>query len=124
MSRWRMHKLGFINFWLYDQEEFLLEDGHILLRGANASGKSITTQSFIPFLLDGNRSPERLDPFGSRDRKMDYYLLGDCERDESAAYLYLEFRREESADYLTIGIGMRAQKGKGMNGPLSSRQMK
>ena len=114
MNRWRMHKLGFINFWLYDREEFLLEDGHILLRGANASGKSITTQSFIPFLLDGNRSPERLDPFGSRDRKMDYYLLGDGESDESTAYLYLEFRREESADYLTIGIGMRAQKGKGI----------
>ena len=114
MSRWRMHKLGFVNFWLYDREEFLLEDGHILLRGANASGKSITTQSFIPFLLDGNRSPERLDPFGSRDRRMDYYLLGDGEHDESIAYLYLEFCKPETADYLTVGIGMRAQKGKGI----------
>ena len=115
MNRWKMHKLGFVNFWLYDCEEFPVKDGHILLRGDNASGKSITTQSFIPFLLDGNKSPERLDPFGSRDRKMDYYLLGDGERDEATGYLYLEFKKQETEDYLTIGIGMRAQKGKGID---------
>ena len=115
MNRWKMHRLGFLNFWLYDHEEFLLNDGHILLRGNNASGKSITTQSFIPFLLDGNRSPERLDPFGTRDRKMDFYLLGDGERDESTGYLYLEFKKANTEEYLTIGIGMRAQKGKGID---------
>ena len=32
-------------------------------------------QSVVPLLLDGNMSPERLDPFGSRDRKMSSYLL-------------------------------------------------
>ena len=115
MNRWKMHKLGFVNFWLYDHEEFLLRDGHILLRGNNASGKSITTQSFIPFLLDGNKSPERLDPFGSRDRKMDFYLLGDGEREESTGYLYLEFKKADTEEFLTIGIGMRAQKGKGID---------
>ena len=115
MNRWKMHKLGFVNFWLYDHEEFLIKDGHILLRGNNASGKSITTQSFIPFLLDGNKSPERLDPFGSRDRKMDFYLLGDGEREESTGYLYLEFKKADTEEFLTIGIGMRAQKGKGID---------
>ena len=54
MNRWKMHRLGFLNFWLYDCEEFWIRDGHFLLRGNNASGKSITTQSFIPFLLDGS----------------------------------------------------------------------
>lgn len=110
-----MHRLGFVNFWLYDIEEFDLEDGHVLLRGANASGKSITTQSFIPFLLDGNKSPERLDPFGSRDRRMDFYLLGDGEREESTGYLYLEFKKKGLEEYLTIGVGMRAQKGKNID---------
>ena len=110
MNRWKMHKLGFLNFWLYDQEEFLIQNGHLLLRGDNASGKSITTQSFIPFILDGNKSPERLDPFGSRDRKMEFYLLGDGEQEESTGYLYLEFKKEDTEEYLTIGIGMRAQK--------------
>ena len=93
MNRWKMNKLGFLNFWLYDQEEFSLNEGHILLRGNNAAGKSITTQSFIPFILDGDRRPERLDPFGSRDRKMEFYLLGDGEQEESTGYLYLEFRK-------------------------------
>ena len=104
MNRWKMNKLGFVNFWLYDHEEFQIKDGHILLRGDNASGKSITTQSFIPFLLDGNKSPERLDPFGSRDRKMEFYLLGDGEREESTGYLYLEFKKADTEEYITIGV--------------------
>lgn len=111
MNRWRMNKMGFLHFWLYDREEFPLHNGHILLRGNNGSGKSITTQSFIPFLLDGDRRPERLDPFGSRDRKMDFYLLGEEEREESTGYLYLEFKRESMEEYLTIGVGMRARRG-------------
>lgn len=115
MEQWKMHRLGFRNFWIYDKEDFAVEDGHLLLRGSNASGKSITTQSFIPFILDGNRSPERLDPFGSRDRKMDYYLLGDGERDESTGYLFLEFKKKNVNVYLTIGIGLRAQKGRNMD---------
>jgi len=109
-----MHKLGFVNFWLFDLEEFVLDDGQIMLRGANGSGKSITTQSFIPFLLDGNRSPERLDPFGTRDRRMEYYLLGDGDREESTGYLYMEFKKSNIEDYLTIGIGLRAKKGQNM----------
>lgn len=115
MGRWKMHRLGFRNFWLYDKEDFVIEDGHLLLRGNNASGKSITTQSFIPFILDGNRSPERLDPFGTRERKMDFYLLGDGERDESTGYLFLEFKKQDVEVYRTIGVGLRAQKGKSMD---------
>ena len=38
MNRWKMHRLGFLNFWLYDCEEFWIRDGHFLLRGNNASG--------------------------------------------------------------------------------------
>lgn len=47
-------------FWYYDEEEFDFLDGRMLLRGANGSGKSVTMQSFIPLLLDGNMRPERL----------------------------------------------------------------
>ena len=83
-----------------------------MLRGQNGSGKSITTQSFVPFILDGDKRPERLDPFGSRDRKMEFYLLGDNEREESTGYLYLEFRKPDAGEYRTIGVGMRAQRGK------------
>lgn len=65
-NRWKMNRIGFVNFWLYDEEIFELEDGKIFFRGGNGSGKSITTQSIISFLMDGDRSPERLDSFGGR----------------------------------------------------------
>lgn len=113
MERWQMNRLGFVNFWLYDTDVFPLKDGKILLRGTNGSGKSITTQSFIPYILDGDRQPSRLDPFGSKDRKMSWYLLGDPEngKEESTAYLYLEFIKPECKKFRTIGIGMNAKKG-------------
>ena len=112
-SRWQANKIGLINFWYYDEQEFPFVKGRMLLRGSNGSGKSVTMQSVIPLLLDGNMSPERLDPFGSRDRKMSSYLLEEDDgREERTGYLYLEFRRRESDTYLTVGMGIRARRGK------------
>ena len=110
-SRWQMNRIGLIDFWYYDEEEFAFADGRMLLRGSNGSGKSVTMHSFIPLILDGNMRPERLDPFGSRARKMENYLLeeGD-EREERTAYLYLELKRKEGNNYLTIGVGLRARR--------------
>lgn len=114
-NRWHMNRIGFVNFWLYDTETFAFENGRLLLRGQNGSGKSITTQSFIPFILDGDRTPSRLDPFGSSDRRMEYYFLADGTKDDETGYLFLEFKKENTEQYRTIGIGQRAQKGKSMD---------
>ena len=114
-NRWKMNRIGFVNFWLYDEEDFAFEDGKLLLRGQNGSGKSITTQSFIPFVLDGDRTPSRLDPFGSSDRRMEYYFLGEEGKDEATGYLFLEFKKEETEEYRTIGIGQKAKRGKPMD---------
>ena len=112
-SRWQASRIGLINFWYYDEQEFPFVKGRMLLRGSNGSGKSVTMQSVIPLLLDGNMSPERLDPFGSRDRKMSSYLLEEDDgRDERTGYLYLEFKRRESDTWLTVGMGIRARRGK------------
>lgn len=112
-SAWKINKIGLINFWFYDEQEFYFLNGRMLLRGSNGSGKSVTMQSVVPLLLDGNMRPERLDPFGSRDRKMSNYLLEENdERDERTGYLYMEFKRSDSETYTTIGMGMRARKGK------------
>ena len=64
-DRWIANKFGLFDFWYYDEEEFELSNGKIIFRGTNGSGKSVTTQSFIPLLLDGDKRPSRLDPFGS-----------------------------------------------------------
>ena len=114
-DRWKMNRIGFVNFWLYDEEDFEFADGKLLLRGQNGSGKSITTQSFIPFVLDGDRTPSRLDPFGSSDRRMEYYFLGEEGKEEATGYLFLEFKKEETGEYRTIGIGQRAKRGKPMD---------
>ena len=112
-SKWQAHRVGLIDFWYYDEEEFYFVDGRMLLRGSNGSGKSVTMQSFIPLLLDGNMRPERLDPFGSKARKMENYLLEeDDDREERTGYLFMEFKRLDSDFFLTIGIGMRARRNK------------
>ena len=112
-SRWQANRIGLINFWYYDDQEYPFMKGRMLLRGSNGCGKSVTMQSVVPLLLDGNMSPERLDPFGSRDRKMSSYMLEEEDgREERTGYLYLEFKREKSDTYLTIGMGIRARRGK------------
>lgn len=116
-GRWRLNRAGIFNFWYYDEEIFPFSDGKLLLRGTNGSGKSVTMQSLIPLLLDGKKSPDRLDPFGSRARRIEDYLLGEkgvVDRDERTGYLYLEYRRRGTEQTLTTGIGLRIRR----NGPL------
>lgn len=112
-SRWHMNRAGILNFWHYDDEEFYFEEGRIILRGTNGSGKSVTMQSFLPLVLDGDTRPKRLDPFGSRDRRLEYYLLGETEEGHTdrTGYLWLEFYHTEKQLYKTIGIGLRARRG-------------
>lgn len=115
-DKWVINRIGLINFWYYDEEEFQFSGGRLLLRGSNGSGKSVTMQSFIPLLLDGNKSPERLDPFGSRARRLENYLLSEenRDRDENTGYLFMEFKKENAGNFLTIGMGLRARR----NNPL------
>lgn len=114
-TTWHIKKMGFVNFWLFDFEEFFVSSGKLLLRGENACGKSIVTQSMVPFMLDGDKTPSRLDPFGSSDRKMEYYFLGASnDKEDETGYLYLQFGKKDSEQSLTLCIGQRAQKGKPM----------
>lgn len=108
---YKVSKIGLLNFWLYDEEEYEFYDGKLLLRGSNGSGKTVTMQSFIPLILDGNKSPKRLDTFGGNDKHIEYYILGD-DKDSSTGYLYAEFFDEEKDKYITIGMGLSAKKGK------------
>lgn len=111
---WKISRAGAINYWCFDDQEFIVSNGKILLRGPNGSGKSITLQSFVPFLLDGNKAPERIDPLGTKSRRIENYILGDegKQDDERTSYIYLEFQYGYSKKYLTIGIGFKAAKGK------------
>ena len=44
-NRWKMNRIGFVNFWLYDEEDFEFEDGKLLLRGQNGSATGLRAAS-------------------------------------------------------------------------------
>lgn len=114
MKQWVINRVGLLNFWYYQKQIFQLSDGKMLLRGSNGSGKSLTMQSLLPVLFDGDTRAYRLDSFGSKDRKMEDYLLGEkgvSNRDEGTGYLFLEVKKEGVEEYLTVGIGMQANRG-------------
>lgn len=112
---YKVTRIGLLNFWYFDDEEFNFFDGKLLLRGENGSGKSVTMQSFIPLILDGNKMPTRLDPFGTKEKKIEDYLLGPSDgeqKDDAIGYLYMETYNEERDKYITIGMGLHARKGR------------
>ena len=113
---YKVTKIGLLNFWYFDDEVFNFCDGKLLLRGGNGNGKSVTMQSFIPLILDGNKMPSRLDPFGTKEKKIEDYLLGPSDgyqKDDSTGYLYMETYNASLHKYITIGMGLRARKGRG-----------
>ena len=115
-NKWQLHRAGILNYWYYDEAEFLFAGGRLLLRGSNGAGKSVTMQSLITLLLDGVKSAERLDSFGSRSRRIEDYLLGEKEisnYDERTGYLFLEYKRQKSEQYITTGIGLHARRNAG-----------
>lgn len=117
-NKWEINRAGLFNYWYYEDEVFDFAAGKLLLRGNNGAGKSVTMQSFLPVLLDGSTRPERLDPFGSRARRMEDYLLGEkevTEHEERTGYLYMEFKRQDTDQYITIGIGLKARRGAQLN---------
>jgi hypothetical protein len=50
--RWQPLRLGLVELYHYDSEEFWFHDGHLLLRGNNGTGKSKVLSLTLPFLFD------------------------------------------------------------------------
>ena len=64
-TRWRPRRAGLINLYEYANQVFDFAGGRLLLRGHNTSGKTKALELLLPFCLDGDISPKKLDPFGS-----------------------------------------------------------
>lgn len=112
-ERWSMHKAIFYNFWYYPNQELIFKDGTAVLRGHNGSGKSVTTQTLITVLLDGNISPNRLDPFGGKERTIAETLLGEkglLGIDKRIGYVAMEFKKGDSMVTKTIGMAISADR--------------
>jgi len=110
LLRWQPLRLGLVDLFHYDSEEFWFRDGHLLLRGNNGTGKSKVLSLTLPLLLDAQIKPSRVEPDGDPGKKMAWnLLLGRHER--RMGYTWVEFGRLDEggqAHYLTLGCGLAA----------------
>lgn len=115
-ERWQPLRGGLLNIYRYDFVEFRYEDGRLLLRGNNGTGKSRVLALQLPFLLDGEIIPQRVEPDGDMAKRMDWNLLLG-KYDDRLGYTWIEFGRksiEGVVEYTTLGCGLRAVAGRGI----------
>ena len=114
LQRWQPLRSGFVNLYKYDREEFHYDNGRLLLRGNNGTGKSRVLALQLPFLLDGEVNPERLEPDADASKKIEWNLLMGRYPDRTG-YTWIEFGRREAEDgnahFITLGCGLSAVEG-------------
>jgi uncharacterized protein (TIGR02680 family) len=113
-ARWQPLRSGFLNIYKYDREEFHYEKGRLLLRGNNGTGKSRVLALQLPFLLEGETSPHRLEPDADNAKRIEWNLLMGRHSDRTG-YTWIEFGRRDDTGhehYLTLGCGLSAIEGK------------
>ena len=113
-ERWQPLRLGLVELFHYDSEEFWFRDGHLLPRGNNGTGKSKVLSLTLPFLFDAQLRPSRIEPDADNGKRMSWNLLmGSYPR--RIGYTWIEFGRVDAdgrKHYLTLGAGMSAVAGK------------
>jgi uncharacterized protein (TIGR02680 family) len=113
-ERWQPLRLGLVELFHYDSEEFWFRDGHLLLRGNNGTGKSKVLSLTLPFLLDAQLKPSRIEPDGDNAKKMAWNLLLSS-YDRRIGYAWIEFGRradDGTPRYLSLGAGLSAAAGR------------
>ncbi|MEU9098013.1 TIGR02680 family protein [Streptomyces sp. NPDC048361] len=119
-SRWQPLRMGLVDLFHYDVEEFHFRDGRLLLRGNNGTGKSKVLALTLPFLLDGDLSARRVEPDGDAGKRMEWNLLlgGEHPHSERLGYTWVEFGRRDEASgeehFRTLVCGLKAVSGRGI----------
>ncbi|MEP7099027.1 MAG: TIGR02680 family protein [Burkholderiales bacterium] len=109
-ARWQPLRLGLVELFHYDSEEFWFRDGHLLLRGNNGTGKSKVLSLTLPFLFDAQLRSSRIEPDGDSSKKMAWNLLMNS-YPRRIGYAWIEFGRideDGTPRYLTLGAGLSA----------------
>ena len=111
-------RCGLLNLYRYDYQEFVFEQGRLLLRGNNGTGKSRVLALTLPFLLDGEVGSHRLEPDGDPARRVEWNLLLGGKYSDRTGYSFLEFGRKtaDGEEYVTLGCGLHAVSGGGLVG--------
>ncbi|MFM9442354.1 TIGR02680 family protein [Streptomyces acidiscabies] len=119
-GRWRPLRVGLVDLFYYDTEEFWFRDGRLLLRGNNGTGKSKVLALTLPFLLDGDLSARRVEPDADPGKRMEWNLLlgGEHPHPERLGYTWIEFGRVDEdtgqAEFRTLACGLKAVAGRGI----------
>ncbi|MBH1938544.1 TIGR02680 family protein [Streptomyces sp. AV19] len=119
-SRWQPMRIGLVDLFHYDEEEFHFRDGRLLLRGNNGTGKSKVLALTLPFLLDGDLTPRRVEPDGDPGKRMEWNLLlgGEHPHPERLGYTWIEFGRRDGTTgevhFRTLVCGLKAVAGRGI----------
>lgn len=110
LTRWQPLRLGLVELFYYDNEEFHFRDGRLNFRGRNGVGKSKVLALTMPFLFDANLRPSRMEPDGDESKRMSWnILMGDYPR--RIGYAWIEFGQiNHNGDlvYLTLACGLHA----------------
>ncbi|MCC3771934.1 TIGR02680 family protein [Streptomyces sp. UNOC14_S4] len=112
--------MGLVDLFHYEEEEFHFRDGRLLLRGNNGTGKSKVLALTLPFLLDGDLTPRRVEPDGDPGKRMEWNLLlgGEHPHSERLGYTWIEFGRRDDttgeAHFRTLACGLKAVAGRGI----------
>jgi uncharacterized protein (TIGR02680 family) len=110
-SRWQPLRIGLVELFHYDAEEFWFHDGHLLLRGNNGTGKSKVLSLTLPFLFDASLKSSRIEPDGDPGKRMAWNLLLNGRHDRRIGYAWIELGRRDddgTLHYLTLGAGLSA----------------
>ncbi|MFH8788915.1 TIGR02680 family protein [Streptomyces roseoverticillatus] len=119
-TRWQPLRIGLVDLFHYDVEEFHFRDGRLLLRGNNGTGKSKVLALTLPFLLDGDLTPRRVEPDGDPGKRMEWNLLlgGEHPHSERLGYTWIEFGRRDATSgeehFRTLACGLKAVAGRGI----------
>ena len=117
--RWQPLRIGLVDLFYYDDEQFWFHDGRLLLRGNNGTGKSKVLALTLLFLLDGSLSARRVEPDADPKKRMDWNLLlgGAHPSTERTGYSWAEFGRldaDGTERFTTLGVGLKAAAGRGI----------
>ncbi|MDE2158057.1 MAG: TIGR02680 family protein, partial [Burkholderiales bacterium] len=109
--RWQPLRLGLVELYRYDSEEFWFRDGHLLLRGNNGTGKSKVLSLTLPLLFDAQMRSARVEPDGDPGKKMAWNLLQGGAYERRTGYSWIEFGRLDDDGrplFVTLGVGLHA----------------
>src|ERR1044072_6546802 len=97
-------RCGRIRLFHYANQGFDAEDGHLLLRGSNGSGKSTAMELIVPLLFDGNLSASNLSTSDGQ-RSIAYHLLLDGLSPGRLGFAWAKFSFEDP--WVTLALSVR-----------------